>query len=273
MYTSYSLWLIITSMVLLLAMVGAIVITIKLDNPPKANAFVSLPLQSSIFKQFTAKNIIIGAIFIFIGVKIRLAILELDLSEYSLTLGLDLSEYKELLSDFIAFMFISGPLYIGVPEDFMGPLSHPRIAASGNTGGSGNIGGSGDKGGSGNGGGSDNKGGSGNSRGYGLSYEYRLELSRAQAIHNVLNAPDYPILGAAVDHLEEIQREMAQNQIQRLNSLQARLVAAQGAGASPSQINGIRAQIVAVNSSYRPVHVQDIEMQGIANIIARRRQN
>jgi len=272
MYTSYSLWLIITSMVLLLAMVGAIVITIKLDNPPKAHAFVSLPLQSSIFKQFTAKNIIIGAIFILIGVMVRLAILELDLSEYFLILGLDLSEYKELLSDIIAFIFIAGPFYMGVPEDFMGPLFHPKFDASGNTGGSGNIGGSGDKGGSGNGEGSGNKGGYGNSRGYGLSYEYRLELSRAQAIHNVLNARDHPELGAAVGRLEDIQQEMVQNQIQRLNSLQARLAAAQGAGASPLQIIGIRAQIAAVNNSYRPVHVQDIEMQGLANII-RRRQN
>jgi len=76
-------------------MVGAIVITIKLDNPPKAHAFVSLPLQSSIFNQFTAKNIIFGAILIFISVIVRVAIHELDLSEYSLILGLDLSEYKE----------------------------------------------------------------------------------------------------------------------------------------------------------------------------------
>ena len=32
MYTSYSMWLIITSIILLLAMVGAIVITIKQKN-------------------------------------------------------------------------------------------------------------------------------------------------------------------------------------------------------------------------------------------------
>jgi NADH:ubiquinone oxidoreductase subunit 6 (subunit J) len=32
MYTSYSIWLIITSIILLLAMVGAIVITIKAKN-------------------------------------------------------------------------------------------------------------------------------------------------------------------------------------------------------------------------------------------------
>jgi NADH-ubiquinone oxidoreductase chain 6 len=32
MYTSYSIWLIITSVILLLAMVGAIVITIKQKN-------------------------------------------------------------------------------------------------------------------------------------------------------------------------------------------------------------------------------------------------
>ena len=32
MYTSYSIWLIITSIILLLAMVGAIVITIKQRN-------------------------------------------------------------------------------------------------------------------------------------------------------------------------------------------------------------------------------------------------
>ena len=44
MYTSYSIWLIITSLILLLAMVGAIVITI-----PKPNAFTSLFSQSSLF--------------------------------------------------------------------------------------------------------------------------------------------------------------------------------------------------------------------------------
>jgi NADH:ubiquinone oxidoreductase subunit 6 (subunit J) len=32
MYTSYSIWLIITSIILLLAMVGAIIITIKQKN-------------------------------------------------------------------------------------------------------------------------------------------------------------------------------------------------------------------------------------------------
>jgi NADH:ubiquinone oxidoreductase subunit 6 (subunit J) len=32
MYTSYSIWLLITSIILLLAMVGAIVITIKQKN-------------------------------------------------------------------------------------------------------------------------------------------------------------------------------------------------------------------------------------------------
>jgi NADH:ubiquinone oxidoreductase subunit 6 (subunit J) len=32
MYTSYSIWLILTSIILLLAMVGAIVITIKQKN-------------------------------------------------------------------------------------------------------------------------------------------------------------------------------------------------------------------------------------------------
>jgi NADH:ubiquinone oxidoreductase subunit 6 (subunit J) len=32
MYSSYSMWLIITSIILLLAMVGAIVITIKQEN-------------------------------------------------------------------------------------------------------------------------------------------------------------------------------------------------------------------------------------------------
>jgi NADH:ubiquinone oxidoreductase subunit 6 (subunit J) len=32
MYTSYSIWLILTSVILLLAMVGAIVITIKQKN-------------------------------------------------------------------------------------------------------------------------------------------------------------------------------------------------------------------------------------------------
>jgi NADH-ubiquinone oxidoreductase chain 6 len=37
MYTSYSIWLILTSIILLLAMVGAIVITIKQKNTPTEN--------------------------------------------------------------------------------------------------------------------------------------------------------------------------------------------------------------------------------------------
>ena len=37
MYTSYSIWLILTSIILLLAMVGAIVITIKQKNTPSEN--------------------------------------------------------------------------------------------------------------------------------------------------------------------------------------------------------------------------------------------
>ena len=42
-----------------------------------------------------------------------------------------------MLSDFIAFMFIAGPLYTGVPDNFMGPLFHPKITADSNTGGAG----------------------------------------------------------------------------------------------------------------------------------------
>ena len=170
------------------------------------------------------------------------------------------------------YMFIAGPLYMGVSEDFMGALFHPKVTANGNTGGSGNSGGSGDKGGSGNGGGSGNKGRFGNCRGDGLSYEDILEFRRAQAMYNVGNATSFPTLGDAVLHLEDVQAEMAENQRRRLNSLQARLIAARGAGASPGQIDGIQAQIAAVNNSYRAVNVQNLELQGVENV-ARRRRN
>jgi hypothetical protein len=53
---------------------------------------------------------------------VRLDILELDLSEYFLTLGLDLSEYRELLSGIIASIFKGVPLYIGISGDFRGLL-------------------------------------------------------------------------------------------------------------------------------------------------------
>lgn len=45
MYSSYSIWLIITSIILLLAMVGAIVITIKQPEGPKASEFNSANLH------------------------------------------------------------------------------------------------------------------------------------------------------------------------------------------------------------------------------------
>lgn len=57
MYTSYSIWLIITSIILLLAMVGAIVITIKqkeLDSLAKTHAFTGLFSHTISFSMFNA---------------------------------------------------------------------------------------------------------------------------------------------------------------------------------------------------------------------------
>jgi hypothetical protein len=57
MYTNYAILLILVSIILLLAMVGAIVITIKQKNLDyEVNNISVLPLQSS-FERFSLKNI------------------------------------------------------------------------------------------------------------------------------------------------------------------------------------------------------------------------
>jgi NADH-ubiquinone oxidoreductase chain 6 len=87
MYTSYSIWLILTSIILLLAMVGAIVITIKQKNsyPPKPYSFINSSLHSGLdlksivlamnnfIKILFSKKVLYRALFIFIvGYTIRL---------------------------------------------------------------------------------------------------------------------------------------------------------------------------------------------------------
>jgi hypothetical protein len=49
LYGNYSIWLIITSIILLLAMVGSIVITLKEKGLYKSPSFNSLTLHSAIF--------------------------------------------------------------------------------------------------------------------------------------------------------------------------------------------------------------------------------
>ena len=101
MYTSYSIWLVLVSLILALAMVGAIIITIKqkdtestvvlnsleraeedsplLNMPPKPHAFISMPLQSRFgFKSkfliikawlLIKKNYVLNNWFLFVALK------------------------------------------------------------------------------------------------------------------------------------------------------------------------------------------------------------
>ena len=71
LYSNLSIWLIVSSLILLLAMVGAIIININnkvLSNPPKPHAYINAPLTSSFYKQYIAKlpKIILNILLIII---------------------------------------------------------------------------------------------------------------------------------------------------------------------------------------------------------------
>lgn len=109
------------------------------NNKYDKNSFSNFPLQSSIFKHFTWKNIMFGAMFIIISVTLRLFFFGLDLSEYPIILELNLSKYFDLFSNVFAFMLIL-PVYLSGSGDFMGPTIMFMNGADGNTGGAGSTG-------------------------------------------------------------------------------------------------------------------------------------
>ena len=111
-----------------------------LDNPPKPHAFVSLPLQSSMFKHFTLRSIALGMVFIIISVSIKLFFLGLDFSEDSYNIGgLDL--YSCVINGIVvltlgapAYMPAYMEAYMGGSVDFKTSNCYAMNASGGNTG-------------------------------------------------------------------------------------------------------------------------------------------